>query len=274
MKRRFSLAAAAVIAVILIGLSGCYYYDEIDGSGILVDLELAYADFDSIDIQIEGVSVTVTPSAEFGITLTADDNIIDFVTVYPAEGGGSLIFALDRNVRYSQVSVSLHFRMPTITSLTIGHNSWYYNHSIESQVTVESGFSLTDLFEIDCRRADLFLDDLIAADLSIEWYEAGNVTGSISSSDFELYASSTGTIDLSGSAINLDLSASGSGDFDLSGLDVTDATVAIANSADVTLAVSGSISGTIEVESSLTNDVVLSPDTSGLVDENLAAVVE
>lgn len=275
MNHRYSLFAATAIVVLLFGVSGCYYYDDIEGSGILVERELAYTGFDSIDIEIDGSAVTITPSAEFGITLTADDNIIDLVTVYPAEGGNTLQFALDRRARYDQVSVNLHIRMPSIANLTLGYNSWYYyyNSPTRSQATIESGFTLSEPFEIGGRAADLSIEGLSATDLSIDW-SSGDLIGTISCTDLDFYTATSGSIDLSGTATNLDIEASGSEDIDLSALDVTDATVSILSTADVLLAASGSISGTISVGGSLTNDVALSPDTSELIDDNLAEEVE
>ena len=260
MKPRTIVLALVVAGFLVVGCDG--RYGRLTGSGILVERELAYTDFESIWIALGG-NLTIVPSTGYGITLRADDNLIDLVTVYPDDGGRTLVFALDRNYYYRQASIDIEVRMPVLRSLSSSIRYYPYPYYDDGpQVLVNAGFADLDAVTISARDGSLEIESLDCARFELDC-RIDDAVGVVSCDEADMDLTGDG-LRLSGSATSLSLSASSAHNIDLSELVVSVAEVDIANGSTVEVNVSDTLSGTVDAESELTYSELHTPDIADL----------
>lgn len=294
-------------AALVFTLVGCYIHDSVTGSGVLVTRELAYRDFDSIELLFEA-DLTVEPAADFGVTLTADDNVIDLVTVYMADGGGTLRLGLDRYRSYRQVSVAVEVRMPLINRLTLDRHRSVWELGAPS-ATVQSGFTGLSELTLDAEHGELVLEDVVADHIEVIVGQYGSMSGRLRASsgctiennyhdieltgslDMEAHIESRpglfnatiadgaaiatvdieaygGELDMIGAADALLLKAVGWSDVDLSGLEVVSAAVEVLDTASVSVYATDAISGKVLSSAGFTYQEVTGLNITDLVIES------
>jgi hypothetical protein len=252
-----------LLAICVAVFFSCYTYQEVIGSGVLVNRELAYVDFDSIEMRVDG-DITIVPSSEFGITLTADDNIIDLVTVYPADGGGTLRFEFDRAYYYRQASVEIEVRMPTLDNLVV--DSRDYGDHVGSNAVIEAGFASLDVLSVVNLDGSIDLGTLSATQIDIE-HRGDSMTGEVTCDEINIDLDGNG-MDLSGSAQRLNVETGYYTDSaDLSGLVVAVADVSIFNHSEISIHVTDVLTGFVDINATLTFVDVAGLDATGLVVE-------
>lgn len=205
-----TLGRIFVIGVAVALLFSCYRYYTITGSGRLVTRDLAYTGFDGVTIEMDA-AVTITPAATHSVALTADDNIIGLVTVYPADSGERLVFDLDHVSGYDQFSVGLEIGMPELTWFGSGIGRYYYHNLMDGRadVTVAPGFSLAEPLAVDVYRGTTTIGTLSAPSADITVRRDAIFRADLTVADIAVRLEDAPTVELSGTADTLDLSTSG-----------------------------------------------------------------
>lgn len=260
-----SLGVVAYVVLIALLLFSCYGYYDIAGSGIMVQRELSYKNFSDITVNMHS-SVIIRPSATHRVLLTADDNIIDLVTVYPDEGGDKLVFGLDDAFYYEKHSIQLEIEMPEFQELSFFKSYyWSWASGNEIDVTIESGFAIAGLVQMFLAHGDVIIDGFTADELIIG-AESDTLRGSITAGNLTLDAGSS-DISLTGAANLLTVKTSSEEALvDLEGLAATDAVVDLSGG-EVVVNATNTISGEMTLSSDLKYKNNAGLDLSNLVND-------
>lgn len=105
------------------------------GSGDMVTREFDYQGFTDIDVS-HGFSVTVTEGDDYSVSVTVDDNVVDYLKV--TRSGDTLSIGLEPR-SYDDVSLEARVTMPALNGVELSGGSW---------VDV-SGFSSSQDFALD-----------------------------------------------------------------------------------------------------------------------------
>ena len=248
---------------VLIVSSCYYYYNEVIGSGDLVERELSYRDFDAIELFLDG-QITIQPAADFAVRLKADDNVIDLITVYPSDGGNTLRFGMDTHRSYTQVSIAVVIEMPVLKRLELG-NSYSTYYFERPSVTVVTGFTGLETFRLYVNSGEVTIDGLEATLIDVDTY-AGTTRAALVCTELDLFSHS-GDVTFTGTADTLDLETEYGAEVDLSDLTASVAQVELSRGSHVELTVTDVLRGTAYQETELIYEKSASLDTTGLVIE-------
>ena len=210
------VAAVAVICTLLIvrGWPG-----GLIGSGNLETEEYAFTNFTKVEIS-SAFEFEIRQSSSYNISVTADDNVIDYVQV--SQDGQTLKIRLGRVTWLGPVTLRASVTMPQLHSLTV---------SGASRGTV-SDFSSTE-------------------DLDITVSGASRVTGDITAGNVEFDISGASTIQLEGSADDMVASVSGASSFNLDDFTVNDADVNFSGASSGTINLDGTLDADLSGASKL-----------------------
>ena len=189
------------------------------GSGDLETQKYDLEDFTSLDVS-HAFQVTVTQSDSFSVSVTADDNVLEFVEVELR--GNTLHIGIDRA---GGVNATLRatITMPQLRGIVA---------SGASKVNI-SGF-----------RSE--------AEVTLEVSGASTITGDLESGDVDLEVSGASTIELDGSAEDLVADVSGASRLQMDEFQVTDADLDISGASKVTVKLEGTLSADVSGASKLT----------------------
>ena len=212
MKRTIIIVVAIVVVVAavatVIALRG--WPRGLVGSGDLETEAYAFSDFTEVEIG-SAFEFEIQQSSSYNISITADDNVMEYVTV--SKDGQTLKIGLRLfHPIGGHVTLRASVAMPQLRGLTA---------SGATRGTI-SGFSSTE-------------------DLDIGVSGASRVTGDITAGNVVFDISGASTIELEGSADNMDATASGASHLNLDDF--------VVNNADVNL--SGASSGTVNLDGRL-----------------------
>jgi len=217
----------AVMLLVVLLVPGCF--GIITGSGNLETQEFDYSDFTRVEVGY-ALEVEVIQSSSFSISITADDNIFNYMDV--SKSGETLKIRLKPGYSYTSYTAIAEITMPELYRLDLSgatHGSVQGFSSSHDFVLELSGASSLDMVE------------MAAGDIKFEVSGASHLTGSITADDAEFDISGASSVTLSGSANDLDANVSGA-----SHLEIEDFPV---HNADVNL--SGASSGTINMDGTL-----------------------
>jgi len=198
------VAAVAVICTLLIvrGWPG-----GLIGSGNLETEEYAFTDFTEVEIS-SAFEFEIQQSNSYNISVTADDNIMDYVQV--SQDGQTLKIGL-RTVRwFGPLTLRALVTMPQLSGLTV------------------SGASRGDIYDFSSTE-----------DLDITVSGASRVNGDITAGNVEFDISGASTIQLEGSADDMIASVSGASRFNLGGFTVNNADVNFSGASSGTVNLDG-----------------------------------
>ena len=207
--------------------------------------ELSYKNFTDIAVNMHS-EVIVRPFGTHRVLLTADDNIIDLITVYPDEGGDKLVFGLDPAFSYDQYSILIEIEIPAFEVLSFLDDysqTWPDAHGID--VTIENGFVLAGFVRMDLPPGDTTIDGLTADELAIT-SDGTTLRGALSVNSLTISAAG-GDIALTGTANDLAVTTRVSASdaaVDLAALVVTDALVDL-HYGEVVINATGTLSGDV-----------------------------
>jgi len=223
-----------VVLLLLLLVPGCF--GEVRGSGDLETREFDYNDFTRVEVGT-AFEVEVVQSESFSISVTADDNIFDYIVV--SKSGETLEIKLRTGYRYFHYTAIAEITMPQLDRL-------YFSGATSGTV---SGFSSAQDLYIELSGASsLDMVNMAVGDVEFELSGASNLTGDITADgDARFDLSGASSVDLSGSADDLYADASGASSLVLENFPV----------ADDTIEHSGASSGTVNL------DGVLNADLSG-----------
>lgn len=237
----------AIIAIISIAVltaavlfSGC----TVTGPGKVVTEEKEFAGFTYVDV--EGTfEVEIVQSESFSITVSADENFFDYVTV--TKIGETLRIYL--NPRHTFTDFTLQARilkaeitMPALYGLQL---------SGASKGTV-TGFESPRNFSLDVSGASsLEIDNLIVGDVDFEISGASQVTGTMNASGGSFRVSGASEVKLEGSAKTITLVTSGASVVNLADFTLDSADIKLSGASEASLNVRGRLDAVLTAASRL-----------------------
>ncbi len=246
-----TLLATVSLLVLFTGCGGVT--QAIIGSGNLITQEMDFTDFTKLEIS-HVFQAKVTRSDSFFISITVDDNLLEYVVV--RKSGNTLRIYLKAGYAYIGTTKMVEITMPKIDKLSL---------SGASQGDV-SGFRSSDRLDFEVSGASsLNIDDLRAGDTGFEISGASHVSGGIEISEGRFNVSGASSIDLEGFASDISIEVSGASQANLANFPVSNATVSISGASVVTVNASGTVEGNVSGASRLIylDDPALTIEMSG-----------
>ena len=240
-----SLALISVLAA-----CGCPWATVL-GSGTVVTETTVIPDFSKVEIQ-DGFSAEIVYGQSYQITVTADDNILDYVGI--TRRTDTLVFFLQEGLSYAGLS-SLHavIEIPQLSGVRL---------SGASRATIEGFSSLSRLLVDVYGASSVMMTAVSTGDIDVSVHGASEVAlANVSCSDVDIMLSSGSVLDgsvtasgrisvdvstaselnLSGSGGDLSLEASGASNVDLGDFEVIDADVEAHSASTVTVKMDGTL---------------------------------
>ena len=205
MRSRLPFVIALLVAATL--LAGCFP-PGIVGSGRSETRDYDVSGFTGIDAN-NGFQVELTPGDNYKVTVTADDNLTQYLVV--EKRGNNLTLGLQPNRAYSVRALRAQVTMPNLTD-----------------VSLSGGARLT---------FPTFRPDRFNAELS----GGSRMEGTIETTDMRLNLSGGSQLNLKGTARTLSLDGSGGSRATMDGTKANDANVNISGGSQATVGVSGSL---------------------------------
>ncbi len=213
---------------------------QVVGSGKLVTEEMIYSDFTVVDVG-NAFEVEITQSNSYSVSITADDNLFDYIQV--SKTGETLDIGLKWGYNYRSSTLRAEITMPELYELRLSGAT----HGI-----VE-GFSSSHKFILDLSGASsLDIVDLSAGDIEFDISGASLVTGGImASGDAQFDVSGASRVDLKGAANDLLFDVSGASHLDLSNFPVHNANVELDGASQATINLDGRLDAELSGSSHL-----------------------
>jgi len=209
-------AAAAVICTLLIvrGWPG-----GLIGSGNLETEEYNFTNFTKVEIS-SAFQFEIQQSSSYNISITADDNVIDYVRV--SKDGQTLKIGLGTVRWFGPVTLRASVAMPQLLGLTV------------------SGASRGDIYNFSSTE-----------DVDITVSGASRVNGDITAGNIEFEISGASTIQLEGSANDIDANVSGASRLNLGSFTVNNADVNFSGASSGTINLTGRLDANLSGASRL-----------------------
>jgi hypothetical protein len=187
-----------LIPIFVLLVFSCVFMENIVGSGDMVEVDLGYTGFNSLDIR-SAFDVTLIQNDSYSATVMVDDNVIDKVVSY--RDGKTLTIGLDDAYRYAEVSLRAVITMPTLTGVEL---------SDAASVTVIDSASFPSVTNFRAKLSGasrLLLPSIVADTLSVKLTEASRANIGASTSDTTVTAKGASSIQMNGSSYDLSLTA-------------------------------------------------------------------
>jgi hypothetical protein len=206
-------------AFLLAGAAACDDTDAIDGSGDFVTQSFELSGFEAVALG-HAFEAEIVRGAEFEVTVTIDDNLLDRLVVERRGDGLTVGLESGSNVRNARMQVRVV--LPVLRRLEVSGAS-------RAEFV---GFEEMQAFDIDASGAT-------------------RVTGRLSAEDLGVRLSGASRAELSGSASRATLEASGASSFEIADLTVREASVDLSGASRMTIRVLDAVSGEVSGASSL-----------------------
>lgn len=187
-----------LIPIFALLIFSCAFMEHIVGSGDMVEVDLGYTGFNSLDIR-SAFDVTLIHDDTHSATVMVDDNVIDKVVTY--RDGQTLTIGLDDAYRYSEVSLRAVITMPSLTGVELAD---------AANVTVidSASFPAVSTFTVSMSDASHLLLPSIATDtLSVKLSGASRANIGAYASDTTITAKGASSVQMNGSSYDLSLTA-------------------------------------------------------------------
>ena len=235
------IATLLLMTSLLPVLTGCRGISgAIVGSGNLITQEMDFTDFTRLEIGYVFQS-RVTKADSFSVSITVDDNLLEYVTV--RKSGNTLSICLKEGCAYIGTTKMVEITMPKLDKMSLSGGA----------SGVVSGFRSLERLELEASGASTFyIDDTKAGDTSFEISGASRVSGGIEIAEGRFDVSGASSIVLEGDARDISIEVSGAGHADLADFSVSNAAVNISGASVATVNASSSIDGSVSGASRLT----------------------
>ena len=185
----------------------------INGSGKIITKEMDFTDFTYLEIG-SVFEVEIVESGSYLTSITADDNLFDFIKV--SQVGSTLRIDLTPTYNYSGVTLKARSTLPKLSGVHL------YG---ATKGTIE-GFQSSNDFDLTLSGASQLTMDIATGNTKLELSGATSITGKLEADDTNFRVSEASKVELEGSANKLILNASGASklnlvDFYLEQADVT-----------------------------------------------------
>ena len=239
--RKFVISAIlAVMLVTSISLSGCVLGKVITGSKNLVTEEFDFSDFTRVEVG-SAFEVEITQSSSYSVSITADDNLFDFVQV--STDGKTLKIRLKSGYNYLSTTTRAKITMPELYGLGLSG----------AAKGVVIGFNSSGDFELGLSGASsLNMSDMSSGDIRIGLSGASRVTGDITASgDAQFNLSGASKLELIGSANDVLIRASGASSLELAEFPADNIDVSLSGASNATVNLDGRLDAGLSGASNL-----------------------
>ena len=216
MKKVISVVWITVLFALML-LVGCG--GVLTGSGNLKTEDYTFSDFTSVEIS-SAFEFEITQSDSYGVSITADDNVIEKVQVI--KEGDTLKIGLKSIPALGALTLKAAVSMPQLHELLV---------SGASRGTIKD-FSSTENFNLNVSGAS-------------------KVTGDITAGDVDCEVSGASTVQLEGSANEMVADVSGASRINLGGFAVSNASITISGASTGTVNVGGKLDANLSGASKL-----------------------
>ena len=241
MKKFIGLGMAIILAAALVtSLSGCSSFYHITGSKDIETRQFDYTGFTKIEVS-DAFDITVTRSDTYSVGVTLNDNIFSDLNV--SMSGGTLKISMNSFAHFIDVTQQVDITLPELDSLAI-------TGACEATVT---GFQSNGNLVLAVTGASgMQIDDITAADTTINILGASHLSGSLTANNADLSITGDSHITLSGSASTMKLSVIGTSDASLADFVVGNADVTAEGVSDADVEVHGTLNINLSGVSTLT----------------------
>jgi len=223
----FRKAAVIITVIILTCLTALGCYGAIRGSGNIVTRSYEYADFSRVEIS-SAFDVEIVPGSAFSISVTADENIFDFIRV--SQTDNILKIAMGPGYSYFPSVLIARVAMPDIESLSAFG---------ASRVDL-SGFTFEHEFAAELSGAStLELTGVVMGDISLDAGTASRIQGVVQAIDMTFEVTGASRVNLTGNARNVRITGGGASNIDVSGLEAQNATVGLSGASSAVINITG-----------------------------------
>jgi hypothetical protein len=191
------IAAVIIIMSLLVVpcVSGCFI--PVSGSGNLITEGFNFTDFNSVHVG-STFEVEISQSDTFSISITADDNIMEYVIVN--HSGDTLQVRLKQGYNYHSITAIAKISMPDIERLELSGATEGVLNDFVTDNDITLGIS---------GASNLTLSALSAGDVRMEISGASHVSGNLTCGDADFDISGASNLSLSGSGQALKAEVSG-----------------------------------------------------------------
>ena len=203
-----AIGVTLIIVASAIILLGEWQPTNIVGSGNLVTQQKDFSGFSAIQVS-SGFKVEISKSSFYSISITADDNIIDYIQVLKT--GNTLHLGLQMG-SYQSTTLQVEIELPELNSLELSGGT---------SGTTE-GFSSSEPFVVELSGASkLEMQDINVGDFQVELSGASRLTAEGSGNDLLLIVSGASNLDLTNFPVtdtNLSLSGASKAAINITGI--------------------------------------------------------
>jgi len=244
-KNRVMLVFTALIITTLLTVffTGCEAENgdtgTITGSGKLTTIEKDFSDFDQIAAG-PSFEIDLTQSDTYSISITTDDNLIDYILV--SESGGTLELSLKGKTSLDFTSLTAVITMPTLAGLYFGAST---------QGTAQGFNSSNDLDVGLAASSSLVMNDMSVGTITCHITASSSVFGSVSTDRAIFNISASSTVELEGSANDMIVNASASSIAKLDSFPVENADITVSASSHAWIQSTGTLDANVIASSYL-----------------------
>ncbi|MBI5034209.1 MAG: DUF2807 domain-containing protein [Chloroflexi bacterium] len=215
-----------LVAILALTLSACSFYipmpQTILGSGKLTTKNFEFADFQSVDVG-STFQADVSQSDTFSVSITADDNLFDYIKV--DKSGSKLSIRFDYRGGYTRGTLKAKITMPTLEALRI------------------SGASTGNVSEFK-----------LSKPATLDASGASTLIGSFVADRIDVHVSGASKANLQGNANAADLKADGASTLNLNDFSLDSASVSLSGASNARISVKSKLDYNLSGASHLTYD--------------------
>ena len=216
-KRRVALFMSAMLVVIGL-LPGCIPF-QVTGSGHVISQTFNFSDFNKVRISY-GFTAEVKKSNTYGIEVTADDNLFDYISV--KKDGDTISIGL-KSGSYGQSHLQATIMMPSLRGIELS----------DGGRTEINGFSSSD-------------------DLSIKLSDGTKLSGSLTAGNVNITLTDGSRIELEGSAKDIKIISHDGSRAYLENFSVANTDLYIGDGSTLTINVTGTLNADLSAGSHVT----------------------
>ena len=201
----------AMLVLVSIALTGCDIFGFIDGSGYVVSQSLYLSNFDEVHVS-DAIEVSIVESTNYGVVLTTDDNLMEYVHVY--RQGDELRVEIEDGYNLNATELSVYVSLPALYELSA---------TDACEVELKSVSTSGSLWMVVSDAAELRATNL-------------SVTGTLS-----LQADDAAEVWIQGSGGSLELDVNDASEADLLSYTVQNANARVSNASEATVRTTSSL---------------------------------
>lgn len=260
-----AVGAAVALLALALAAAGCDMpstggLGQVSGSGTPVTKSYGFTGFNRVTAD-SGFAVTVTQGAEYAVSVTVDDNLVEEHLKVELDGE-TLRIGLEPLWAYRDLTLEATVTMPGLTGIEASGAS----------TVSASGFASGDPLALTASGAStMTLIGAGAGEVGLELSGASRLEGELEAQELTGEISGAGAVELRGSIQRLQLDASGGSRFELLGLPAVDADLRLSGGSRGAVTVTGTLNADVSGGSRL--EYAGSPQL-GSVDSSGGSVVE